>query len=229
MSGATRHEHAHAATRSLPAQALALATFVGAQIAGATAGEAGPRPSVQRAMVSSVVRSLTPLIERLQAPVDPPDWREFRRLIGRGPAAESLVAWVPRVKAASRASYELDSGRTAYRSFRLNDGSDPRGQPVPSPERPEHFPLELIHGPQSTSLLGYDLGAHRRLAQAVIRARETGSPQVVQADLPLAASGVVLIVPVKPLGGQRDVGVLLVALPDPLAADPAGLTAERPR
>lgn len=224
MSGGGGPGHGqHARAGSLPIQAAVLAAFVGLQLAatvvrpaGLAVGDAAPAPAPAGTALDLAAHGLAPLLGRLQAPIAALDWREFNQLVAAATSGwprAAVVAWAPRVREGDREAYELDSGRAAYRSFRLNDGRDHAGRTRRSPRRGEHFPLELVHAPDAERLLGYDLAAQAPLARAASLARTTGSPQLVLDAAGRFTASIVLVVPVAAASAHRDGGVLVVALP----------------
>jgi CHASE1-domain containing sensor protein len=179
----------------------------------------------------SALEVLVPLGPDLAAE-NPPDWRAFGRMLRAAGAGHTpaMVAWAPVVPERDRVKFEGETGRDAYRSFRMLD-RDGEGRLRPSAARTEHLPITLVDPPADHErLLGLDLRGDPTLARALERAAETGAPEAVAFPRLLAPGvrgdvPVVLVVPVfrGPLargGGNRTgalhrelAGVLLASVP----------------
>jgi CHASE1-domain containing sensor protein len=224
--------------RAATLQAGGLVLYLAA-IASVGGGQAGPleQALADRAaglagalerQVEGTLGRLGPLARQVAAG-EPFDWRAFSRALDPGAGGprdgDGVVVWAPRVPARGRASYEMDSGRHGYRSFRIGD-ADGRGGLRPARPRPDHFPVHLVDPPAPHSrILGLDLLSEPALSEAIGRAGRSGLPQVL---LPqgLALTGadprLVIVVPVA--RGPELKGVLLAALALP-ALGPPGATA----
>jgi CHASE1-domain containing sensor protein len=167
---------------------------------------------------------------------DPPDWRAFGKMLRAAGAGHTpaMVAWAPVVPERNRAKFEGETGRDAYRSFRMLD-RDSDGRFRPAAARGEHLPIALVDPPaEHEKLLGVDLRGDPTLARALERAAETGAPEAVTSSRLLAAGvrgelPVLLVVPVfrgsparpskRGTGPHRELaGVLLASVPLPTSS-----------
>jgi CHASE1-domain containing sensor protein len=219
---------------SLPAQASALAAELEDEVDAALA-------------------LLGPLRGRLRAG-ETPDWKVFDDLVARSPMrrpAQELVAWVPRVTAAARASFEADSGRDAFRTLRIVEPG--RGQKAGEPgdaalvaaqPRAHHHPVALAAPLQPASeLLGLDLEALPELELALSRPPRDGRPTIAGplTLLPAASCAaesartgctpqIFVVVPLSSASSRAPGGFLLVGLSWPAITRAAfGRVASAPR
>lgn len=170
--------------------------------------------------VAAALALAAPLRARLRS-AEPPDWKAFDTAVAGSPArrpAQQLVAWVPRVPAGGRAAFEAESGRDAFRTYRIVEPG--RGVMAAAPARAHHHPIAFTAPLQpGAELLGFDLEAVPEL-EAALRATE---PTVAGplSLLPAAscanpartgcAPQIIVVLPVAP-GRGRPPGTLLVAL-----------------
>jgi hypothetical protein len=209
----------------------------------ATAPAAPPRSSLvaQAAAVAGQLEEevdaalglLGPLRGRLRAG-EVPDWKVFDELVAKSPlrrATQELVAWVPRVPAATRAAFEAESGRDAFRTFRIVEPGR-ESSLVPAQRRAQHHPVALAAPLQpAAELLGLDLEATPELELALSRTGNDLRPTLAGPlallpaasctvpDRPGCAPQIFLVVPVA---AGRTGGFLLVGLSWP-AITQAGL------
>jgi CHASE1-domain containing sensor protein len=167
---------------------------------------------------------------------DPPDWRAFGRMLRAAGAGHppAMVAWAPVVPERDRAKFEGETGRDAYRSFRVHD-RDGEGRLQPAAARGEHLPIALVDPPaEHEKLLGLDLRGDPTLARALERAAESGTPEAVASPRFLALGGrgdapMLLVVPVfrgsasaRARAGRRELaGMLLATVPMHATGSPA--------
>lgn len=86
------------------------------------------------------------------------------------------VEWVPRVKAADRASLEAAARRDGLSGFTFTE-RDAVGNLVPAAARDEYFPVYFMAPVAGNeAVLGFDLGSSPARAEAMARARDSGQP-----------------------------------------------------
>jgi HD-GYP domain-containing protein (c-di-GMP phosphodiesterase class II)/CHASE1-domain containing sensor protein len=84
------------------------------------------------------------------------------------------VQWVPRVADNRRHEYEAAARRDGIAGFQITE-KNRNGQIVPSPQRPEYFPIYFT-GPQpgDKTIFGYDVASEPTRLEALSLARDTG-------------------------------------------------------
>jgi hypothetical protein len=212
------------------AAATTLAAFVtSALILAAT--PAAPAEVPLRAQAESLAGELedelgvalalvAPLRARLHTG-EPLDWKSFDGAFTgsttRRPA-EELIVWAPRVVAPQRAAFEADSGRDAFRSWRIVE-PDADGRLAAAPARPVHHPISLaapLAG--SAGLLGLDLDGMPELEAALAAPGRAARPAVV---------GPLTLLPAATCADRRRLGCrpqIFLILPEPRGAILVGVS-----
>lgn len=101
------------------------------------------------------------------------EYTTFASYIARQPSVQS-VDWAPRVRHEERAAFEAALRQEDGNGYRLFD-LDASGQPVPSAERKEYFPVSLTEPMADNAIiLGLDHGFDPLRRAAMARARDSG-------------------------------------------------------
>jgi CHASE1-domain containing sensor protein len=159
--------------------ALAVAPLPAARASlGAEASALAERLQVE---LTAAVALAAPLRARLRGE-EPVDWKSFDASFAeatqRRPAQE-LIVWAPEVSAAQRETFEADSGRDAFRSWRIVEAGA-QGTSVPAQPRAVHHPIALAAPlARGSDLLGWDLASTPELEAALSSPPGPTMPRVV--------------------------------------------------
>ncbi len=145
-------------------------------------------------------------------------WREFRdfvRSVVQDRSSLRSLAWLPRVAAAERLSYEQRNGEVAYRSFAVRE-RDAAGRTHDAGARAEYFPVQFFDSVDGDpDPLGLDLAANAQARAAMARAHETGQAQpafAVDLGAPAGGSRLFVFLPVYREGSHDVLGFVMAVV-----------------
>lgn len=163
------------------AASLALAAAPAPAPAVSLAAEAQSLAAQLQDEVDAALALAAPLRARLRGD-ESVDWKSFEAASAQGTQrrlAQELIVWAPRVSAAERDAFEADSGRDAFRSWRIVE-TNPQGLPVAAQARAFHQPIALATPlARASDLLGLDLAANADLENGLGAGADHHAPRVV--------------------------------------------------
>ncbi len=148
----------------------------------------------------SVLEALRTLYESSGHPIERPEFLHFFDALHGRTADLRETGWAPHVPGNGRDAFEQMMRRSGYPAFQIF-ARDSQGRAVPSPPRPEYYPITYVaSGDKRSDVIGFDVESEpiRRAAagRAIATGRPAGTPPLATNAVPRERGAMVGFIPV---------------------------------